>query len=187
MFFLWCHRTLLPCCLLPTVINVHDHTGHVFYQAQLTQRARSPVHSHRPCSPVLLSAHQGFRTVNRKKTCEVLVSCVVILQYHHIWNIYIYIYTIMCVYIYMCVCVCVCIYVYIYMHTYIYIFTLKFYSFFFYILLFLNFYFILEYSWFIILCYFQVYSKVIQLYIYLFFFKFFSHLGYYRISLICGI
>ena len=42
---------------------------------------------------------------------------------------------------------------------------------------FLNF--TLEYSWFTMLCQFQVYSKVIQLYIYiyLFFFRFFSHIG----------
>ena len=39
-----------------------------------------------------------------------------------------------------------------------------------------DFYFILEYSWFIRLCYFQAYNKVIQLYIY----PFFSHTGYYR-------
>ena len=40
---------------------------------------------------------------------------------------------------------------------------------------FFNFYFILEYSCFTILCWFQVYSKVIQLYIYIhtFFFRFF--------------
>ena len=36
------------------------------------------------------------------------------------------------------------------------------------------FYFILEYSWFTMLGYLQVYSKVIQLYIYPFFFRFFS-------------
>ena len=45
--------------------------------------------------------------------------------------------------------------------------------------IYLNFYSILEYSWLIILWYYQVYNKVIQLYIYmyLFFLKFFSHLG----------
>ena len=45
------------------------------------------------------------------------------------------------------------------------------------------FYFVLEYSWFTMLCYFLVYSKVIQLYIYIspFFFRFFSHTGYYGI------
>ena len=39
------------------------------------------------------------------------------------------------------------------------------------------------------LCWFQVYSKVIHLHIYLFFFKFFFHLGYYRIlnSVPCAI
>ena len=49
----------------------------------------------------------------------------------------------------------------------------------------------LKYSWFTMLCYFQVYSKVIQLYIhvyihtyidiYIFFSRFFSIIGYYRI------
>ena len=50
-------------------------------------------------------------------------------------------------------------------------------------LLFSTFYFILEYSWLTMLCYFQMYNKVIQLYIYmyLFLFKFFSWLGCYRI------
>ena len=45
-----------------------------------------------------------------------------------------------------------------------------------------DFYFILEYNWFIRLCYFQVYNKVIQLYVYPFCFRFFSHVGYYRID-----
>ena len=40
---------------------------------------------------------------------------------------------------------------------------------------------LLEVSWFTILCYFQVYSKVIQLHIYSIFSRFFSHIGYYRI------
>ena len=31
------------------------------------------------------------------------------------------------------------------------------------------------------LCYFQVYSKVIQLYIHIYFFRFFSLIGYYKI------
>ena len=46
-----------------------------------------------------------------------------------------------------------------------------------------NVYLTLEYSWFTMLCYFQVYTKVIQLYIYTypFYFRFFSHIGYYRI------
>ena len=39
----------------------------------------------------------------------------------------------------------------------------------------------LEYSWFIVLCWFQVYSKVYQLYIYPFFFRFFSHICHYRV------
>ena len=51
-------------------------------------------------------------------------------------------------------------------------------------------YFILEYSWFTLLCWFHVYSKVIELNtcIYLFFFRLFSHTGYYRIlnSLCCN-
>lgn len=49
-------------------------------------------------------------------------------------------------------------------------------------LLILSFYFILENSWFTMLCYFQIFSKVIQLHIciYLFFLKFTSHIDYYR-------
>ena len=41
-----------------------------------------------------------------------------------------------------------------------------------------------EYSWFTMLCYFQVYSTVIQLHIYIypFFFRFFSYMGYHGIS-----
>lgn len=38
-------KTLFPCCLLPVVINAHDHTGHIFYQEQLTQHAGSSVRS----------------------------------------------------------------------------------------------------------------------------------------------
>ena len=49
--------------------------------------------------------------------------------------------------------------------------------------------FVLEHSWLTILCWFHMYSKVIQLYIYmyLFFFKSISYLGYYRIlnSVLC--
>ena len=50
-------------------------------------------------------------------------------------------------------------------------------------LFFFKFYFILEYSWFTMLCYFQMYSKVTRLYIYIypFFFSFFSYIGYYGI------
>ena len=45
------------------------------------------------------------------------------------------------------------------------------------------FFFFLEYSWFVMLCKFQMYGEMIPLYIhaYLFSFKFFSHLVYYRI------
>ena len=52
-----------------------------------------------------------------------------------------------------------------------------------YIFFFSTFNFILEYSWFTMLCSFQLYNKVIQLYLYmyLFSFKFFSQLGCYII------
>ena len=42
--------------------------------------------------------------------------------------------------------------------------------------------FLLEYSWFTMLCYFQVHSKVNQLYIYIYpvFLRFYSHIGHYR-------
>ena len=42
---------------------------------------------------------------------------------------------------------------------------------------------LLEFSWFTMLCWFQVYSKVNQfcIYIYAFFFRFFSNIGHYRV------
>ena len=42
---------------------------------------------------------------------------------------------------------------------------------------------LLEYSWFTMLCQFQLYSKVNQLYVYIYplFFRFFSHIGHYRV------
>ena len=48
------------------------------------------------------------------------------------------------------------------------------------VLYFLSKNFFLEYSW-LIMCYFQVCSKVIQIYIYPFFFRFFSHIGHYTV------
>ena len=56
-------------------------------------------------------------------------------------------------------------------------------SFWFFVCLFFNCYFILEHSLLTMLCYFQVYSKVVHWYtcIYLFFLKLFSQLGYYRV------
>lgn len=73
--FLWHHKMLLPCCLLPVVINAHNHTGLLFYQEQPAQQAGSSVHSRRSHSLLLFYACHVFWTVNRKETCGVFVSC----------------------------------------------------------------------------------------------------------------
>lgn len=92
-FFLWHLKTLFPCCLLPVVINTHDHTGHILYQEQLTQHAGSLVHSPglaHLCSSMHIKVSE---TVNRKKTCGGLVPFAISLWCT--WHTHRYIFTLL--------------------------------------------------------------------------------------------